>query len=122
MSNSAITPYDLHWMTLAVNEGRRGLGLTSPNPPVGAVLVAGEKAIGLGHHRKAGGPHAEIEALNDARQGQAGKIRGATLYITLEPCCTAGRTPPCTDAIIAAGIQTLKLESSKAPRSKMAEE
>ena len=83
---------------------RRGYGTTSPNPMVGAVLVKGGKIIGHGWHRRAGGPHAEIGALRDAQK--CGRSpRGATLYVTLEPCCTHGRTPPCTDAIIAAGIK-----------------
>lgn len=73
---------------------------------VGAVLVKGGRIIGRGWHRRAGGPHAEIAALRDAtRRGQS--PRGATLYVTLEPCCTHGRTPPCTDAIIAAGIRRI---------------
>ena len=83
---------------------RRAYGHTSPNPMVGAVLVKGGQVIGRGWHRKAGLPHAEIEALRDAgKRGHSPK--GATLYVTLEPCCTHGRTPPCTEAIIAAGIQ-----------------
>ena len=71
---------------------------------VGAVLVKGGKIIGRGWHRRAGLPHAEIEALRDA-QKRGHNPKGATLYVTLEPCCTHGRTPPCTDAIIAAGIK-----------------
>jgi diaminohydroxyphosphoribosylaminopyrimidine deaminase/5-amino-6-(5-phosphoribosylamino)uracil reductase len=71
---------------------------------VGAVLVKAGKVIGQGWHHRAGEPHAEIEALRDAeRRGNSPK--GATLYVTLEPCCTQGRTPPCTDAIKAAGIK-----------------
>jgi len=91
-------------MRLALRLARRGYGRTSPNPMVGAVLVKRGKIIGRGWHKRAGGPHAEIEALRDAvRHGHA--PRGATLYVTLEPCSTHGRTPPCTDAIIAAGIK-----------------
>jgi diaminohydroxyphosphoribosylaminopyrimidine deaminase/5-amino-6-(5-phosphoribosylamino)uracil reductase len=71
---------------------------------VGAVLVKGGKVIGQGWHRRAGGPHAEIEALRDA-QRRKNSPKGATLHVTLEPCCTHGRTPPCTDAIKAAGIK-----------------
>jgi diaminohydroxyphosphoribosylaminopyrimidine deaminase/5-amino-6-(5-phosphoribosylamino)uracil reductase len=71
---------------------------------VGAVLVKGRNIIGRGWHRRAGGPHAEIETLRDAQQ-RGHNPRGATLYVTLEPCCTHGRTPPCTEAIIAAGIK-----------------
>ncbi len=91
-------------MRHALRLARRGYGATSPNPMVGAVLVKGGKIIGRGWHRRAGLPHAEIEALRDA-QKRGHNPRGATLYVTLEPCCTHGRTPPCTDAIIAAGIK-----------------
>ena len=91
-------------MRLALRLARRGYGLTSPNPMVGAVLVKGGKIIGRGWHRRAGLPHAEIEALHDA-QKRGHNPKGATLYATLEPCTTHGRTPPCTDAIIAAGIK-----------------
>jgi diaminohydroxyphosphoribosylaminopyrimidine deaminase / 5-amino-6-(5-phosphoribosylamino)uracil reductase len=95
---------DVKFMRLALRLARRGYGLTSPNPMVGAVLVKNEKIVGRGWHHGAGLPHAEIEALRDAqKRGQ--NPRGATLYVTLEPCCTHGRTPPCTDAIIAAGIK-----------------
>ena len=91
-------------MKLALRLARRGYGSASPNPMVGAVLVKGGKIIGRGWHHKAGEPHAEIEALRNAqRRGHATK--GATLYVTLEPCSTHGRTPPCTDAIVAAGIK-----------------
>jgi diaminohydroxyphosphoribosylaminopyrimidine deaminase / 5-amino-6-(5-phosphoribosylamino)uracil reductase len=91
-------------LRLALRLARRGQGLTSPNPMVGAVLVKRGKIIGRGWHRRAGLPHAEIEALRDA-QKRGLSPRGATLYVTLEPCCTHGRTPPCTDALIAAGIK-----------------
>lgn len=93
-----MTP-DAKWMRLALDEARRGLGLTSPNPCVGAVLVKGDRLFSSGWHRQAGGPHAEVEAL----RGQ--DARGGTLYVTLEPCSTHGRTPPCVDAIIAAGVK-----------------
>lgn len=79
---------------------RRGLGSSSPNPAVGAVVVADGRVVGQGWHAKAGEPHAEVHAL-----GQAGPLaRGATIYVTLEPCHHAGRTPPCTQAVLAAGI------------------
>jgi diaminohydroxyphosphoribosylaminopyrimidine deaminase/5-amino-6-(5-phosphoribosylamino)uracil reductase len=88
----------------ALRLARRGVGKTSPNPCVGAVLVRGRRIIGEGWHRRAGWPHAEVEALADAtRRGES--TRGATLFVTLEPCCTHGRTPPCTAAILAAGIR-----------------
>jgi diaminohydroxyphosphoribosylaminopyrimidine deaminase / 5-amino-6-(5-phosphoribosylamino)uracil reductase len=95
---------EVKFIRQALRLARRGYGAVSPNPMVGAVLVKGGKIIGRGWHRRAGLPHAEIEALRDA-QKQGYNPRGATLYVTLEPCCTHGRTPPCTDAIIAAGIR-----------------
>ena len=95
---------DVRFMRLALRLARRGYGTTSPNPMVGAVLVKAGKIIGRGWHRRAGLPHAEIEALHDAQKHKRDP-RGATLYVTLEPCSTHGRTPPCTEAIIAAGIK-----------------
>jgi diaminohydroxyphosphoribosylaminopyrimidine deaminase/5-amino-6-(5-phosphoribosylamino)uracil reductase len=89
------------FMRMALGLARRGAGRTSPNPAVGAVLVRKGKVVGAGHHRAAGMPHAEIEALHDA--GTA--ARGADLYVTLEPCVHTGRTGPCTGAIIAAGVK-----------------
>jgi diaminohydroxyphosphoribosylaminopyrimidine deaminase/5-amino-6-(5-phosphoribosylamino)uracil reductase len=97
---------DIDWMRLALRLALKGYGHTSPNPVVGAVLVKKGREIGHGWHRRAGAPHAEIEALNDARQ-RAIKINGATLYVTLEPCSTHGRTPPCTEAIRTAGIRRI---------------
>jgi len=94
----------LNYMRQAIGLARRSYGQTSPNPMVGAVLVKGGKIIGRGWHRRAGEPHAEIEALRDA-QKRGHNPKGATLYVTLEPCCTQGRTPPCTEAIKAAGIR-----------------
>ena len=91
-------------MQLALRLARRGCGTTSPNPMVGAVLVKAGIIIGRGWHQRAGGPHAEIEALRDA-QKHGHNPKGATLFVTLEPCCTHGRTPPCTGAIITAGIK-----------------
>lgn len=99
-----MTKNDRRFMTLALALARRSYGATSPNPMVGAVLVKGRRIIGHGWHHRAGLPHAEIEALRDARE-HGHNPRGATLYVTLEPCSTHGRTPPCTDAIIAAGIK-----------------
>ena len=95
---------DLRFMALALALGRRGLGRTWPNPAVGAVVVrddgAGPVIVGRGWTQPGGRPHAETEAL--ARAGEA--ARGATLYVTLEPCSHHGKTPPCVDAIIKAGI------------------
>lgn len=98
--SSALRADDLRWMGRALELAERGAGLTSPNPMVGAVVVAAGRAIGEGFHARAGGPHAEIEAL--AQAGAA--ARGATLYVTLEPCNHTGRTPPCVEAVRAAGI------------------
>ncbi len=95
---------DQRFLRLALRLARRGYGLTSPNPSVGAVLVKDGQIIGRGWHHRAGLPHAEIEAIRDA-QRRGADVAGATLYVTLEPCCTRGRTPPCTEAIIAAGIR-----------------
>jgi len=91
---------DEKFMRLALAEARRGAGRTHPNPAVGAVVVQGGRVRARGWHRGAGQPHAEIEALRALK----GPAKGATLYVTLEPCSTHGRTPPCTDAIIAAGF------------------
>jgi diaminohydroxyphosphoribosylaminopyrimidine deaminase/5-amino-6-(5-phosphoribosylamino)uracil reductase len=88
-------------MRIALAEATKGLGLTAPNPAVGAVLVKGGRVLSTGYHHAAGLPHAEIEAL---RKVALKKTAGATIYITLEPCSSHGRTPPCTAAIIAAGI------------------
>ena len=94
---------DDYWMMLAVGQASRSIGLTSPNPPVGAVVVKEGNVIGQGRHRQAGGPHAEIEALRDAA-ARGHDVRGSTIYVTLEPCSTQGRTPPCTDALVKAGV------------------
>lgn len=88
------------YMRRALTLARRAEGLTSPNPMVGAVIVKDGRVIGEGYHHRAGQPHAEIEALRTAGDS----ARGATMYVTLEPCAHYGRTPPCTDAIIAAGL------------------
>lgn len=95
-------------MALALAQAVKGLGRTHPNPAVGAVLVKGGRVIATGYHAKLGGPHAEAVALLNA--GSAAK--GATLYSTLEPCNHHGRTPPCSDAIIAAGVRLVVYASS----------
>lgn len=89
-------------MRLALREARRGVGRTSPNPAVGAIIVKAGRVIAKGWHKQAGKPHAELEAIRALKNAAAAK--GSTIYITLEPCCTQGRTPPCTDALIAAGF------------------
>ena len=98
-------------MRRALALARRGAGKTSPNPVVGAVLVKKGKIVGEGWHKFAGGAHAEVEAIRNSKPSQTRrgppqfKVQGSTLYVTLEPCCTHGRTPPCTEAIIAAGVR-----------------
>ncbi len=92
---------DRAWMQLAIREAKKGLGRTSPNPCVGAVVVKDNKLIATGFHAKAGTPHAEVHALRAAGK----KTKGATIYVTLEPCNHTGRTPPCTQAILASGIK-----------------
>lgn len=94
---------DEEFMRAALAEARRGLGHTSPNPAVGAVIVRGGKIVARGYHHRAGLPHAEIEALRALPKPALAK--GATIYVTLEPCSTHGRTPPCVNAIIAAGFR-----------------
>jgi len=91
---------DARMMARAVVLARRGLYTTDPNPRVGCVLVQGGEIVGEGFHRRAGEPHAERNAIEAAGE----RARGATAYVTLEPCCHHGRTPPCTDALLAAGI------------------
>ena len=95
---------DEKFMRAALAEAKKGLGHTSPNPTVGAVLVTNGKIVARGHHRGPGLPHAEIECL---RALEGTPLTGATLYVTLEPCSTTGRTPPCTEALIAAGIRNV---------------
>ncbi len=88
------------YMEIALEEAKKGLGRTSPNPCVGAVIVKDNKIVGRGYHKKAGTPHAEIHALADAGH----QVSGATLYVTLEPCSHYGKTPPCCEAVARAGI------------------
>ncbi len=89
-----------NFMIRALELAADAYGQTSPNPLVGAVVVKNGKIIGEGYHKKAGGPHAEVVALRKA----GGRAKGADLYVTLEPCCHYGRTPPCTDLIIKVGV------------------
>jgi diaminohydroxyphosphoribosylaminopyrimidine deaminase/5-amino-6-(5-phosphoribosylamino)uracil reductase len=93
---------DIKWMQLAIAEAKKAEGDTAPNPPVGAVIVKDSKLVSKGYHKKAGFPHAEREAIGAADDVSA--LKGATIYVTLEPCSTTGRTGPCTEAIKAAGI------------------
>ena len=89
------------FMKHALGQAKRALGRVSPNPLVGAVIVKSGKIVGAGYHHRAGSPHAEINALNDAGE----KARNADLYVNLEPCCHYGRTPPCVETIIERGIR-----------------
>lgn len=92
---------DQPYMALALELALRGLGGVEPNPMVGCVILAGDRMVGQGWHARFGGSHAEIEALAQAGSAAA----GATMYVTLEPCCHHGKTPPCTEAIVRAGIR-----------------
>ena len=94
------TDLDLPFMKQALKLAKKALGRTSPNPLVGAVVVKNGKVVGLGYHKKAGTPHAEVHALRAAGE----KAKGATIYVTLEPCNHTGKTPPCTHAILKSGI------------------
>src|ERR1700746_686679 len=100
MTPAMTSAQDARFMALALALGRRGLGRTWANPAVGAVVARDSVVIGRGWTQKGGRPHAETEALR--RAGAA--ARGASLYVTLEPCSHHGKTPPCADAIIAAGV------------------
>ena len=91
---------DEFWMRRALAEAERGRGAVEPNPMVGAVVVQDGSLVGVGRHERFGGPHAEVHALQNA--GEA--ARGATLYVTLEPCCHHGKTPPCTERIVNAAV------------------
>ncbi|MCQ2365317.1 MAG: bifunctional diaminohydroxyphosphoribosylaminopyrimidine deaminase/5-amino-6-(5-phosphoribosylamino)uracil reductase RibD [Akkermansia sp.] len=96
---------DSRYMQLALEQARHGIGTTSPNPPVGAVIIKDGYVIGQGYHERAGELHAERRALADAcARGNQSLLRGATIYVTLEPCSTYGKTPPCTEAILEAGL------------------
>ena len=92
---------DRHYLGEAARLAPRGLGFVEPNPIVGAVIVAGGRIVARGWHANFGGPHAEPAALKKAKEA----ARGGTLYVTLEPCSTRGKTPPCTEAIVDAGIR-----------------
>jgi diaminohydroxyphosphoribosylaminopyrimidine deaminase / 5-amino-6-(5-phosphoribosylamino)uracil reductase len=91
---------DKQFMRLALKEARKGTGHTSPNPCVGAVIVKNGQVIGKGYHKKAGTPHAEVNALRSV----SGSVAGATMYVTLEPCNHTGKTPPCSHAILESGL------------------
>ena len=98
---------DERFMNLAIRLALKGQGKVSPNPMVGAVIVKQGKIVGRGFHHQSGRPHAEINALRQAGR----RAKGATLYVTLEPCCSFGKTPPCADAIIKSGIKQVVIAS-----------
>ncbi len=98
---------DERFMNLAIRLALKGQGKVSPNPMVGAVIVKQGKIVGRGFHHRSGRPHAEINALRQAGR----RAKGATLYVTLEPCCSFGKTPPCADAIIKSGIKQVVIAS-----------
>lgn len=102
------------FMQMALLEGRKGLGLTSPNPPVGAVIVdANGNVLGKGFHSKAGTAHAEVKAINEISERLGpDALRGSSLFVTLEPCSTTGKTPPCCEAIIRSGIRHVLVSST----------
>src|SRR3989442_4681099 len=99
-SDSERPPPERAAMERALDLARRGWGRVAPNPLVGAVVLAGDTVVAEGYHAEYGGPHAEVVALQAARES----ARGATLVVNLEPCAHHGKTPPCTDAIVAAGV------------------
>jgi diaminohydroxyphosphoribosylaminopyrimidine deaminase/5-amino-6-(5-phosphoribosylamino)uracil reductase len=92
---------DAKFMKEALRQARKGLGRTSPNPAVGAIVVRDGRILAKGYHRKAGLAHAEVEALSKL----GGTADGGTLYVNLEPCNHYGRTPPCTEAILGSGLK-----------------
>ncbi len=107
--------YDEKYMRLALELAGNAKGRTSPNPLVGAVIVKDNRVVGCGWHRKAGTPHAEIHALR-----QAGELaRGADVYVTLEPCAHYGKTPPCANALVQAGVKRV-YAAIKDPNPKVA--
>src|SRR3954452_16335430 len=107
MAQMTATERDARHLMRTIELAAQARGHTSPNPLVGAVIVKGERTIGEGFHAAAGQPHAEREALAVCSEDPA----GATLYVSLEPCCHQGRTPPCTDAIVEAGIARVVVAS-----------
>ncbi|MDV2216451.1 bifunctional diaminohydroxyphosphoribosylaminopyrimidine deaminase/5-amino-6-(5-phosphoribosylamino)uracil reductase RibD, partial [Burkholderia pseudomallei] len=97
---SAFSDIDRTHMAHALRLAEQGLYTTHPNPRVGCVIARGARTLGAGWHRRAGEPHAEVHALREAGE----RARGATAYVTLEPCAHFGRTPPCANALVAAGV------------------
>ncbi|MFH2105537.1 MAG: bifunctional diaminohydroxyphosphoribosylaminopyrimidine deaminase/5-amino-6-(5-phosphoribosylamino)uracil reductase RibD, partial [Parcubacteria group bacterium] len=114
--SSKFTQQDKQFMRQALLLAQQGDGQVSPNPLVGAVLVRNGKIIGEGYHRRYGGAHAEVNAIRNAvRKGNRAKIKGATMYVTLEPCCHQGQTPPCVDEIIKQKISRVVVTLAQDP-------
>ncbi len=102
---------DTTWMLRCFDLARRGIGYVSPNPPVGAVLVYQNRILAEGFHTRFGGPHAEVEAIKNVPDAERHLIPLSTLYVSLEPCCITGKTPPCTDLIIGEGIRDVRIST-----------
>jgi diaminohydroxyphosphoribosylaminopyrimidine deaminase/5-amino-6-(5-phosphoribosylamino)uracil reductase len=108
MDTLAATKLDRAYLARAIELAGRGLGFTNPNPVVGAVIATEDAVLGEGWHEQIGGPHAEVNAIRACGDAD---LSNATLYVSLEPCCHHGRTPPCTEAIVAAGIRRVVVAS-----------
>ncbi len=108
---SAITNPDQLYIRRCFTLARRGIGHVSPNPPVGAVLVYQDKIIGEGYHQRFGGPHAEVEAVKSVASEHRHLIPASILYVSLEPCCITGKTPPCTNLILAEKIKDVRIST-----------
>ncbi|MDZ4747967.1 MAG: bifunctional diaminohydroxyphosphoribosylaminopyrimidine deaminase/5-amino-6-(5-phosphoribosylamino)uracil reductase RibD [Saprospiraceae bacterium] len=102
---------DSTWMARCFNLARRGIGHVSPNPPVGAILVYQNRILSEGYHSFFGGPHAEVNAIQNVTAADRHLIPLSTLYVSLEPCCITGKTPPCTDLIIREGIKDVRIST-----------
>lgn len=105
---------DVEYMREALDLAGKGVGNTSPNPAVGCILVNNGEIIGRGYHHKAGEAHAEVNALAEAGE----RAKGSVMYVTLEPCCHQGKTPPCTEAVIKAGVGKV-IAATKDPNPKV---
>ncbi len=103
-AQSALESRDAEMMRRAIELARRGAGTTRPNPLVGAVITRGDEILGEGFHERAGEAHAEVRAIADATRNGHDDLSGATVYVTLEPCCHVGRTGPCADLLISRGV------------------
>jgi diaminohydroxyphosphoribosylaminopyrimidine deaminase/5-amino-6-(5-phosphoribosylamino)uracil reductase len=103
---------DEYWMRRCFDLARQGIGAVSPNPPVGAVLVHQERLLSEGYHTHFGGPHAEVMAIRNVPEDKKHLIRDSTLYVSLEPCCVTGKTPPCTDLILREGIRDVRISAT----------